>query len=103
VGLAALSNKTTLFEFAGDYLKGTPLRPLDEIVDVLKKNRKRCQVFADRFDLALHDLPAAYSQARADLDPLKQHLRWTDDLIDQIVYRLYGLSEEEMRLVDGSR
>jgi hypothetical protein len=30
-----------------------------------------------------------------------EHIRSTDWLIDQIVYRLYGLSEEEIRVVEG--
>jgi hypothetical protein len=33
--------------------------------------------------------------------PLKEKLRKTDWLIDQIVYRLYGLTEEEVKIVKG--
>jgi len=32
---------------------------------------------------------------------LKEKLRKTDYLIDQIVYRLYGLTEEEIKIVEG--
>jgi hypothetical protein len=32
--------------------------------------------------------------------PIKQRLALTDKLIDQIVYRLYGLTEEEIRVVE---
>jgi hypothetical protein len=33
--------------------------------------------------------------------PLKAHLAATDRLIDLIVYRLYGLTEEEIAIVEG--
>jgi hypothetical protein len=36
------------------------------------------------------------------LTPLKAKLAATDRLIDQIVYRLYGLTAEEIRLVEGA-
>jgi hypothetical protein len=32
---------------------------------------------------------------------LKEKLRKTDWLIDQIVYRLYGLAEKEIKIVEG--
>jgi len=35
------------------------------------------------------------------LDPLKARIKDTDKLIDEIVYRLYGLTEEEIKIVDG--
>jgi len=35
--------------------------------------------------------------------PLKARLAATDRLIDLIVYRLYGLTEEEVATVEGSR
>lgn len=35
------------------------------------------------------------------LRPLKERLAWTDWLIDQIVYKLYGLTEEEINVVEG--
>ena len=33
--------------------------------------------------------------------PLKARLAATDRLIDQVVYRLYGLTEEEIAVVEG--
>jgi len=33
--------------------------------------------------------------------PLKAQLGKTDRLIDQVVYRLYGLTEEEIGVVEG--
>jgi len=38
-----------------------------------------------------------------ELRPLYHRLRATDQLIDQIVYRLYGLTEDEIAIVEGRR
>jgi hypothetical protein len=35
------------------------------------------------------------------LTPLKAHIKATDKLIDQIVYKLYGLNEDEIAIVEG--
>ena len=41
-------------------------------------------------------------KARNDaLRPLKAQLAWTDGVIAQIVYRLYGLTAEEIAVVEG--
>jgi hypothetical protein len=36
------------------------------------------------------------------LGPLRKRIRQTDELIDATVYRLYGLTEEEIGIVEGS-
>jgi len=33
---------------------------------------------------------------------VKQEIESTDKMIDNLVYELYGLSEEEIRIVEGS-
>jgi len=35
------------------------------------------------------------------LEPLKDRIKATDELIDEIVYRLYGLTEDEIKVVKG--
>jgi hypothetical protein len=35
------------------------------------------------------------------LGPLREKIRQTDELIDLVVYRLYGLTEEEIAIVKG--
>ncbi|MCX6677501.1 MAG: hypothetical protein NTU95_06100 [Methanothrix sp.] len=37
------------------------------------------------------------------LGPLRERIRQTDDLIDATVYRLYGLTEEEIGIVEGNK
>ncbi|MDP2765961.1 MAG: hypothetical protein Q8O41_00690 [Candidatus Methanoperedens sp.] len=45
-------------------------------------------------------LSAAMSPAK--LAPLLKRIEATDGLIDQIVYRLYGLTEDEIKIVEES-
>jgi hypothetical protein len=35
------------------------------------------------------------------ITPLKNQIQLTDELIDQIVYKLYGLTEEEIGVVEA--
>lgn len=46
------------------------------------------------------DLPSLLASV-GKLRPLRERIEGTDRLIDQIVYRLYGLSEEEIRIIEG--
>ena len=42
-----------------------------------------------------------YAASLAVLTPIKAQLARTDRLIDQIVYQLYGLTDEEIAIVEG--
>ena len=74
--------------------------PFDGLQDILFKNRNRLGV-------SLHDarfttrLEEEYDKSLAVLLPVKEKLKRTDELIDQIVYKLYGLTEEEIAVVEG--
>ena len=46
-------------------------------------------------------LAGEYAASLERLLPLKARLAATDRLIDRVVYRLYGLTEEEVALVEG--
>ena len=39
---------------------------------------------------------------REKLVPLENQIVFTDQLIDQIVYRLYGLTNAEIKIVEGA-
>jgi hypothetical protein len=45
-------------------------------------------------------LRAAYRVSFAQVLPLKEQLAHTDRLIDQIVYRLYGLTADEVAVME---
>ncbi len=44
-----------------------------------------------------------YEESLQRVLPIKERLQKTDALIDQVVYRLYGLTEEEIGVVEGEK
>jgi len=96
-----LTRKTHLRNYLGDYQKGKPHLTLEELLDTLRRNRRRLEV--DPTARAFQERLAREYQASLDrLLPLKARLAATDRLIDLIVYRLYGLTEEEVAVVEGT-
>ena len=72
----------------------------DSFLAVIKKNRKKLAVDPARREPA-ETLQAEFEGSMGKLGPLRERIRLTDDLIDAIVYRLYGLTEEEIGIVQG--
>ena len=67
---------------------------------ILRRNRRHIQV--DPSDRAFQEhLAQEYLSSLDKLLPLKARLAATDRLIDLIVYQLYGLTEEEVAVVEG--
>ncbi len=98
-GIEALTGKSALKNYLGDYQKNEPELPFEEIWEILKKNKGRIdRKLSHEFMAELRD---AYGRSLANLRPLKERLRLTDTLIDHIVYRLYDLTDEEIRVVEG--
>lgn len=48
----------------------------------------------------MEEVRSAYEDSLAGLLPIKETLRLTDGLIDQIVYHLYGLTAEEIQIIE---
>ena len=69
-------------------------------LEVLKKNRKKLAI-----DPAIRKpseaLRAEFEGSVSKLKPLRERIEKTDHLIDQIVYRLYGLTDDEIKIVEG--
>jgi hypothetical protein len=100
-GLDVLTGKTRLRNYLGDYQKGEEHLSFDDLLAILQKNRSRIR--ASLSDSAfLNRLRTEYEASLARLLPIKDRLAKTDWLIDQVVYRLYGLTEEEIRIVEGA-
>lgn len=99
-GLDALTGKTRIFGYLGDYQKDEPETPWSEIEDVLFKNKRHigANLNDTRF---IARLRAEYEKSLDTLRPVKAQLGRTDWLIDQVGYRLYGLTEEEIAVVEG--
>jgi type I restriction-modification system DNA methylase subunit len=78
--------------------------PWNEIQRALRQNRKAIKE-ASGLDVESRDAQEAiqreFEKSMAKLNPLLERIEETDRLIDQIVYRLYGLTEEEVAIVEG--
>ena len=72
----------------------------ESFLAVLKKNRKKLAVDPARREPA-EALRAEFEGSMSKLGPLRERIEKTDRLIDAVVYRLYGLTEEEIRIVEG--
>ncbi|CCI16942.1 putative type II DNA modification enzyme [Microcystis aeruginosa PCC 9807] len=95
-----LANKSKIQNYLGDYQKSEPHLSLDQLWEILKKNKKKISV--NLLDRQIQEtLEKEYQTSLDKLLPLKQQLSATDELIDLIVYKLYGLSEEEIKIIEG--
>jgi predicted transcriptional regulator len=94
IGIAVdeLQNKTAIKEYHE--------HDFGQLLTVLKKNKKKLAV--DPSDRKTQELiEEHFTKSMAVLAPIKTRIAATDDLIDEIVYRLYGLSKEEIAIVKG--
>jgi len=87
-----LTGKTVL----KDYHEGDLLA----FLAVLKKNKTKLSIDPTNRKFQ-ESLEKHFEESMAILKPLKEKIQATDNLIDQIVYRLYGLTSEEVEIVEG--
>ena len=79
-------------------IKGFHESTFEDLLDILKKNKAiKDPCPADTRDT----IASEFSVAVKVLTPLKSRIEATDKLIDQIVYKLYGLTDDEMAIVEG--
>ena len=99
-GIDVLTGKARLANYPGDSQKDEPSLAIEELLDILRKNKNRLGVSLS--DASLIDrIKKTYEESLQRLLPLKERLARTEKLIDQVVYRLYGLTEEEIKIVEG--
>jgi len=73
-----------------------------EVFAHLNKNRKELAAANVDFNLsAERNLRSLFEQSKSAILPLESQIAFTDALIDQIVYRLYGLTPEEIKAVEN--
>lgn len=70
------------------------------ILAVLKKNAQKLSIDPTKRKFQ-ESLEKHFNESMAVLKPLKDKIRATDNLIDHVVYRLYGLTDEEIEVVEG--
>ncbi|GAH77474.1 unnamed protein product, partial [marine sediment metagenome] len=73
----------------------------DNLISILKKNKKKLHIDPSRRDFQ-DGLSTEFDKSLQKLIPLKRKIEMTDYLIDQIVYKLYGLTEAEIKIVEES-
>jgi len=73
----------------------------EALLDVLRQNRRKLKVNPDTRAVQ-EALEREFNASLAKLTPLQAKIAATDRLIDLIVYRLYGLTEEEVAVVEGN-
>ncbi|MCI0577975.1 MAG: Eco57I restriction-modification methylase domain-containing protein [Chloroflexi bacterium] len=96
-GVKALTGYSVIQNYPGDYQKGEAELPWEEFYYRLHQNRNRLGVNLVKIQ---GQIQAEYEKSLAVLRPIKQQLAATDALIDQIVYQLYGLTDEEIELIE---
>jgi hypothetical protein len=90
--VATLSNRTKLYSYYE--------HPIETVLHVLSQNRRRLSV--DPGSRAVQEsIEREHAKSLDDLNPLRAEISATDDLINLIVYRLYGLTEKEIAIVKG--
>jgi len=88
-------------DYPGDYQKGEPPLASVALLEILRKNKNRVGVSLS--DAGLVDrIRKMYEGSLQRVLPMKERLQKTDALVDAVVYRLYGLTEEEIRVVVGN-
>jgi len=89
------------FEYKPMYVEQLPIRTID-FSDPDDKSRHDRMVQLVEQMLALHErLPKAVEESEKAL--LQQQIDETDQQIDKLVYELYGLTEEEVKVVEGEK
>jgi hypothetical protein len=92
VAVDELQNKTAIKEYHE--------HDFDQFLGILKKNKKKIAV--DPSDRKKQELiEEHFTKSMVVLAPIKTRIAATDDLIDEIVYKLYGLAKEEIAIVKG--
>ena len=87
------------FAFNKQYIQQLPIRTINFNEPAEKSAHDKIVALVDAM-LALHK-SLALAQSPVEKQRLKKYIKSTDDGIDKLVYDLYGLSQEEIRIVES--
>jgi len=90
--------KETYLRFFGQYLEGFPVRLIDFSNSFDKSHHYRIVELVGRM-LDLHKQKSA-AKVPAEREALERQIAATDQEIDKLVYELYNLTEEEIKMVE---
>jgi len=102
IGIEGLTGKSKLKNYLGDYHKGEEPLSFEDLWKIVEKNKTKVQANLRSREL-FDTIKTEYEKSLSRLLSIKGKLRKTDWLIDQIVYKLYGLTEEEVGIVEGQK
>src|SRR5205823_15093678 len=100
-GIDALIGKAKLANYPGDYQKAEQPLATGELLEILRKNKTRLGISLSNATV-LDRIRKEYEESLQRVLPIKERLQKTDALVDAVVYRLYGLTKEETRVVEGT-
>lgn len=82
------------YEYKPMYISKLPIPPTDEStkVEIIKLVEAMLQLHQQKQNATL----------ATDIEQLEQRIAYTDNAINQLVYRLYGLTPEEIQIVEGN-
>ncbi len=95
-----LNNKSKIQNYLGNYYKNEPNLSFNDLIEIFKKNKKKLKIdpVARKEQ---ESLEKEYQNSLNILLPIKLQLTYCDKLIDAIIYQLYGLTPEEIAIVEG--
>jgi hypothetical protein len=91
----------TYLRFFGQYLEGFPVRTLDLSHPADKAQHEKMVALVDLM-LEMNKKKHSGKLAPSELDRLEREIASTDREIDELVYGLYGIREEERKIVQGT-
>lgn len=84
-------------------IKNYYIHDFETLAKVIAKNKKKLK---EGYDPTRREpkekIQAEYDTSMSKLAPLLENIKATDGLIDAIVYKLYGLTEDEIKIVEGT-
>jgi hypothetical protein len=93
------SRGTTYLRFFGQYMEEFPVRPIDFTKPEEKKMHDDLVALVENM-LELHK-QLHKASFDSEKEPIERQIAATDKKIDTLVYQLYGLTEEEIGIVEG--
>jgi hypothetical protein len=89
------------FEYKTQFLSLYPIRTIDFSNPTEKAQHDKLKDLVDN----MLELQKKYHEARTEIDKglYERQIKIVDAQIDGLVYDLYGLTEEEMKVVEGER
>ncbi|MCL5966985.1 MAG: Eco57I restriction-modification methylase domain-containing protein [Deltaproteobacteria bacterium] len=89
------------FSFEARFIRGLPIRTIDFSDPADKARHDRMVALVEQMLTLNKQLAAANTDHEKTV--LQRQIDATDRQIDQLVYELYGLTDEEIRIVEGTR